>query len=115
MSRQEQLRTFAKMLWLGVIENLLGQKGDQYAGQTDHALVNFMDSSKIWDTSIPHEILHSGMTKHWSFLVKWARGSTALMRNKVRVSATDMIVYLILLLFWLQEVGEPSFVEGEPK
>jgi len=113
MSKQEQLRTFAKMLWLGVIENLLGRKGDQYVGHTDHALANFADASEAWDTNIPHEILHSGMTKHWIFLTRWAKGSTALDRDKVRTSATDLIVYLILLLFWLQQVGEPSFVEGD--
>ena len=113
MSKQEQLRDFAKMLWLGVIENLLARKGGQYVGQKDHALANFADAADVWGTSIPHEILHSGMTKHWIFLTRWAREDTSIMRDKVRVSALDLIVYLITLLFWLQMVGEPSFVEGE--
>lgn len=108
MSKQEQLRLFAYRLWSKVIEGLLSRKGDQYAGQEDHALSNFIDASEIWDTSIPHEILHSGMTKHWVFLTRWAKGDTESTRGKAREAITDLIVYLVLLLFWLQLVGELS-------
>lgn len=108
MSKQEQLRLFAYRVWSKVIEELLSRKGGQYVGQKDHALANFADASDVWGTSIPHEILHSGMTKHWIFLTRWAREDTSIMRDKVRVSALDLIVYLITLLFWLQLVGELS-------
>lgn len=107
MSKQKQLRAFAKQLWSGILEGLLERKGRQYAGQEDHALANFMEAAKIWDSSIPEEILHY-TTKHWVFLIRWARGDTSNMRGKARVAAWDMIVYMILLLFWLQMVGEPS-------
>jgi hypothetical protein len=112
--KQTNLIEFAKQLWRRTIWNLLYRKGEQYAGQEDHALINFIDAAEIWDSSIPEEMLRY-TTKHWVFLVHWVKGGTDKMRDKARVSALDIIVYMILLLFWLQMVGEPSIPEDENK
>ena len=112
--KQTHLHEFAKKLWRRTISNLLYRKGDQYAGQEDHALINFIDASEIWDSSIPEEMLRYA-TKHWVFLVHWVKEGADKMRHKARVSALDMIVYMILLLFWLQMVGMESVPEDENK
>lgn len=102
---QKHLKSFAGALWFNVIEKLMFKKGDQYAGQEDHALANFGDAARIWDKSIPYELLQY-TTKHWAFIIRWAKGDTGKMRDKVKVAVTDIIVYMILLLFWLQLVAD---------
>lgn len=114
MNTQKQLRDFAERLWSRGLRQLLQKKGDQYAGQEDHALANFMEAAKIWDSSIPEEMLQYA-TKHWCFLVRWAKDGASTMRDKARVSAWDIIIYMILLLFWLQLAGEPSVTVADVK
>jgi hypothetical protein len=99
---QYALRSFAEALWDRIIRTLVVDKGDQYTSP-HNALENFEQAAAIWETSVPHEILQFA-TKHWSFLVHWAKTGYARGRigEKARESAWDMIVYMLLLLFLLQ-------------
>ena len=98
---QFAFRNFAERLWKEIIEKLATTKGNQYT-DTHNAFENFEQHAKAWDTDVPQAILQLAQ-KHWSYMIRWtklARAENGRMA-KARESAGDLIVYLLLLLFWI--------------
>ena len=109
---QYAFRNFAERIWDRIVNNIIRDKGEQYTHHSN-AFENFEHSAAAWDTHVPYEILQMAQ-KHWTFLVRWAKIGAPrdeTMGGKARESAWDIVVYLLLLLFWLQTEGVISVEE----
>jgi hypothetical protein len=102
---QYAFKNFCERVWDRIISNLIKAKAEQYT-HAHNAFENFEDYTKVWDSTVPYEMLQMA-TKHWVFLTRYAKVTMngtlpERMHDKARESAWDMIVYMLLFLFWLQ-------------
>jgi len=83
------------------------EKGRQYTGGIDSdAFYNFKRSASEWDTWVQYQILQFAQ-KHWTFLIRWAKTTDPYISrkktlDKVKDSAKDIVVFMLLLLFWIE-------------
>jgi hypothetical protein len=85
---------------ISTINETLKEKGDQYSERTKPAHANFLAGAALLETS-PMAYLMALATKHWHALAQWAAGRRpGFKREDIQERATDIIVYLLLLMYW---------------
>lgn len=84
-----------------VLSGLLKEKGSQYSGHADNALVNFLDGSASVGMS-PANYLMALATKHWHSIGLWSSGKSDMSIDLVCERAKDIIVYMLLLIWMLR-------------
>lgn len=99
---QSTFRSFAERYWHDSLLGLAKEKGSQYT-EGSNVFENFEQSAFAWGISIPQDILQDAQ-KHWTFLIRWAKTTRRPdLLHKAQESIRDVIVYLLLLLFYIGE------------
>ena len=99
---QAQFRTFAMQIFTKVVLAKLTGKGEEYTEADESALANFDASATMFNSTAERELMGYA-TKHWSAISLWTTAPTPTRTTKIAERALDIIIYMLLLLFALQE------------
>ena len=102
--------------YLPALLKLLTHKGEQYAGKTEPALINFYEGCKLSDQTPAHYLM-SQATKQWYVISNWSQTDPNMLqvsRREIVQRLFDICVYLFLLLFMIENEGQTA-LPGEEK
>ena len=86
---------------------LVAHKGDQYSGGDKPALINFYEGAKLAKDT-PQHYLMTQATKQWYVLCDWSKHGNhgEVSKREIVQRLFDIITYMFLLLFMIEENGE---------
>jgi hypothetical protein len=102
--------------YLPALLKLLTHKGEQYAGKEEPALINFYEGSKLSDQTPAHYLM-SQASKQWYVISNWSKTDPEMLsvsRREVVQRLFDVCVYMMLLLFMIENEGQ-TCLPGEEK
>ena len=109
MRTQAQFQVWARKRIPEII-GILDMKGNQYTGIEESAFLNFELSSAQWRTDVPFQIMQAAQ-KHWTYLVRATQEATP-MGFKLHNAPTDLIIYMLLLTYFMEEGDAPNLPSG---
>lgn len=110
---EKDFRAAVAARYLPTLLALLTDKGEQYAGNADPALINFHQGSKL-AAQTPAHYLMSLATKQWCVISDWSIQADPMkvVKRELVQRIFDVCVYMFLLLFML-EIDGPVNLPGE--
>lgn len=105
---QTEFRSFAMKAFTHLVMPKLATRGEQYTDEDQSALANFETSAMLFQSEPERELLGLA-SKHWNALCLWSASRRTGGLEVIAERAVDIIVYMMLLLFALQERHDVDF------
>ena len=109
-----EFRSVAMARYLPAMLKLLSHKGEQYAGKSEPALINFYEGSEFSEQTPAHYLI-SLATKQWHVISNWAATDPEMKmvtKREVVQRIFDVCIYMMLLLFMIEN-DQKATLPGE--